>query len=118
MVSQSKSKAITVRPRPPLSAEEAAEKRFKKEQWHDIELLLQDLFVREETTVKLILGSLYDIGAINIINKKVKPRFLQRVLKVAVKVPKPLAKRLIFRWFIANCPELITQWLNSKVRFK
>lgn len=118
MVSPSQSKALAIRPQPPLSPEEVAEKRFKKEQLHDIELLLEDLFIREEATVKLILGALYDLGAINIINKKIKSRVLQRILKASVKLPKPLAKYFIFRWFIANCPSLITNWLNRKVQFK
>ena len=118
MVSPPKNKAITVRPRPPLPPSVVAEQKFKKERLHDIELLLQDMFVREETTVKLIFDSLYDIGAINIINKKITFPPLNRFLKVVVKLPKPIAKLLLFRWFVANCPELLTNWLNSKVRFK
>lgn len=118
MVSSSNSKAITIRPQPPLPPKVAAEQRFKKERLHDIELLLQDMFIREETTVKLIFDSLYDIGAINIINKKVAFPPLNRFLKSIVKFPKPIAKMLLFRWFVANCPALLTNWLHGKVRFK
>jgi hypothetical protein len=118
MVSPPKDKAITVRPRPPLSPTALAEQRLKKERLHDIELLLQDMFIREETTVKLIFDSLYDIGAINIINKKIAFPPLNRLLKAVVKLPKPIAKLLLFRWFVANCPQLLANWLNNKVRFK
>ena len=118
MVSSQKSKAITVRPSPPLPPSVMAEQRLKKERLHDIELLLQDMFVREETTVKLIFDSLYDIGAINIINKKIAFPPLNRFLKAVVKFPKPIAKVFLFRWFVANCPGLLANWLNSKVRFK
>jgi hypothetical protein len=118
MVSSSNSKAITVRPLTPLPPSVMAEQRFKKERLHDIELLLQDMFVREETTIKLIFDSLYDIGAINIINKKIVFPPLNRLLKAVVGVPKPIAKMLLFRWFVAKCPALLANWLNNKVRFK
>ena len=118
MVSPPKNKTITVRPRPPLSPNALAEQKLKKERLHDIELLLQDMFVREETTVKLIFDSLYDIGAINIINKKISFPPLKRFLKAVVKLPKPIAKLVLFRWFVANCPKLLTNWLNNKVKFK
>jgi hypothetical protein len=118
MASPPNSKAITVRPRPPLPPSAVAEQRFKKERLHDVELLLQDMFVREEATVKLIFDSLYDIGAINIINKKITFPPLNRFLKAVVGLPKPIAKMLLFRWFVANCPALLANWLNSKVRFK
>ncbi len=118
MVSSPKSKAITVRPSPPLPPRLAAEEEFKKEKLHDTELLLQDMFIREEATVKLIFDSLYDIGAINIINKKIPFPPLNRFLKSVVGIPKPIAKMLLFRWFVANCPSLLTNWLHSKVRFK
>lgn len=118
MVSYPKSKAITVRPQPPLPPSVMAEQRLKKERLHDIELLLQDMFIREEATVKLIFDSLYDIGAINIINKKITFPPLNRFLKSVVGLPKPIAKIFLFRWFVANCPALLANWLNGKVKFK
>ncbi|MGA1622049.1 MAG: hypothetical protein ACO36E_04885 [Synechocystis sp.] len=118
MVSPPQSKAITVRPNPPLPPRVMAEQKLKTERLHDVELLLQDMFIREETTVKLIFDSLYDVGAINIINKKVAFPPLNRFLKTVVKFPKPIAKVFLFRWFVANCPKLLTDWLHSKVRFK
>lgn len=109
--------ALAVRQRPPLSPQRAAEEQFKRERLHDVELLLEDLFVREEATVKKILDSLYDIGAINIINKKIPFPPLNRLLKSLVGLPKPIAKRLLVRWFQNKCPELLSRWLFTKVRF-
>jgi hypothetical protein len=106
---------LKARSAPPTIREE--EERFKQECLHDVELLLQDLFRREEATVKLILSYLYDIGAINIINKKIPFAPLNSLLKSLVGVPKPLAKRLIIRWFHRQCPGIVSRWLFNKVKF-
>jgi hypothetical protein len=117
MAVSSPNKAITVLPRPPVAPQQLAEERFKKERLHDIQLLLQDLFVREEATVTLILSSLYDVGAINIINKKIPFPPLNRLLKSLAGLPKPLATKLLLRWFQNKCPALLANWLYSKVKF-
>lgn len=117
MLSSSKKTALTVRPPSPVAARTLAEEQFKRERLHDIQLLLQDLFVREEATVKLILEYLYDIGAINIINKKFPLPPLNQFLKSLVGIPKPIAKRLLIRWFQQKCPALLAKWLYRKVKF-
>ena len=117
MLSSSKSKAIAVRPQPPVPPSILAEERFKQERLHDVQLLLKDLFIREEATIKLILESLYDIGAINIINKKFPFPPLNRFLKSSVGIPRPIAKRLLLRWFQQKCPGLLANWLYRKVKF-
>ncbi len=114
MLTTSKSKAITVRPVPPRVA---AEERLKQERIHDVKVLLQAMFEREEATVRLILDSLYDIGLINIINKKVKFLPLNRLLKSLSGLPKPIAKKLMWRWFKKNCSQLLANWLYNKVKF-
>ncbi|MGL5035671.1 MAG: hypothetical protein ACRC6M_17935 [Microcystaceae cyanobacterium] len=116
MLSSSKNNAITVRPQPPISPRILAEEKFKQERLHDIQLLLQDLFVREESTIRLILEYLYDIGAINIINKKFPFPPLNIFLKSIVGIPKPLAKKLLLRWFKQKCPGILAEWLYNKVR--
>ena len=83
----------------------------------DVMLLLEGLARREEPTIKMIMDCLYDVGTMNLINKKVRYRPFNRLMKRAVKLPKPVAKVLIFYWFRKNCPELITNWLRRKVRF-
>ena len=63
MLTTQKSQAIVVRP---VSPKVAAEERFKQERMHDVKVMLQDLFEREESTIRLVLDSLYDVGVINI----------------------------------------------------
>ena len=114
MLTTQKSQAIAVRPVPPRVA---AEERFKQERIHDVKVMLQDMFEREETTIRLILDSLYDIGVINIINKKIGFSPLNRLLKSMVGLPKPIAKALMWRWFKKNCSGLLVKWLYNKVKF-
>jgi hypothetical protein len=100
-----------------LIEERLAEERMEEERMQDVLLLLQGLARREEVTVKMILSCLYDVGTVNLINKKVRFRPLNRLLKSFLGLPKPLAIAVGFRWFKNNCPELIANWLQSKVNF-
>ncbi|MBW4652113.1 MAG: hypothetical protein KME20_03515 [Kaiparowitsia implicata GSE-PSE-MK54-09C] len=95
-----------------------AEIRLQKEQMQDVVLLMDAMFRREETTVKLIIENLYDVGAINLINQKLQSRTLQKMSKGAARLSKPLARAIAVRWVQKNCPQLIGDWLYSKVRFE
>ncbi|MDB9372919.1 hypothetical protein [Nodularia sphaerocarpa] len=94
------------------------EKQKEKELTHDVLLLLQNLISREETTVKLVLDSLYDVGSINLINHKFRSRTLNRTLKLISRTSKPVFRIFAWRWFQKNGSQLITNWLESKVTFK
>lgn len=85
---------------------------------HDIQLLLEQLVQQESPTVKLILDRLYDIGAINLINRKVKPRSVNRISKAIASQTKPIFRFFGIRWFRRNCPQLITDWLYEQVKFQ
>lgn len=93
------------------------EQRLKEERMHDVLLLLQHLVEREETTVRMILDCLYDVGSINLINKKVTIKPANRLMKGIATLSKPAFRMIALRWFKANCPLLITEWLQTKVRF-
>ncbi|AFZ42747.1 hypothetical protein PCC7418_0518 [Halothece sp. PCC 7418] len=93
------------------------EERVKEERMHDVLLLLGNLVEREEATVKIILDCLYDVGSINIINKKVGFRPMNRFLKAIARLSKPAFRAVAWRWFKGNCPQLITEWLRTKVTF-
>lgn len=93
------------------------EQRLKEERMHDVLLLLQHLVEREETTVKMILDCLYDVGSINLIDKKVRMKPANRLMKGIATLSKPAFRIVALRWFKANCPQLITKWLYTKVRF-
>lgn len=94
------------------------EELIKQERMRDVLLLLQNLTEREESTIKLILDCLYDVGAVNLINNKVTFQPLNKFLKSIATKPKPIFRFLAFIWFKKNCPLLITNWLFSRVSFK
>lgn len=93
------------------------EERIKEERMHDVLLLLDNLVQREEATVKIILDCLYEVGSINIINQKVGFRPMNRFLKAIARLTKPAFRAVAWRWFKGNCPQLITEWLRTKVTF-
>lgn len=84
----------------------------------DVLLLLEHLVRNDEVTVKLILDCLYDVGSINLINQKFQNRSLNGVMKFIAKLSKPAFKVIALRWFKRNSPQIITNWLYSKVSFK
>ncbi len=84
---------------------------------HDVLLLLQYLAESQETTVKLILGRLYDVGADNLINQKIPSFPLKKILKGATRISKSAFIILAFYWFKKNCPQLIADWLLEQVSF-
>lgn len=83
----------------------------------DVLVLLQHLTENEETTIKLIIECLYDVGAVNFINKKVQNDSINQVTKTLAGMSKPIAKRYGYYWFKKNCPELIVNWLTRKIAF-
>jgi len=99
------------------NSQQAAEKRTEAERMQDVRLLLEHLSQSQETTIKLILDCLYDVGAVNLINQKVQPKPFNRLSKSVASVSKPAFRIIAYRWFKKNCPELITNWLHKKVSF-
>ena len=95
-----------------------AEKRTEAERMQDVRLLLNHLFRSQETTIKLIIDCLYDVGAVNLINRKIQITPLNRLSKSAASVSKPVFRVIAYRWFKKNCPDLIVRWLYKKVTFQ
>lgn len=96
----------------------ATEKEREEKLMQDVLLLLENLIDREEITIKLILNCLYDVGATNLINQKIQFRTLNRTMKVISKMSKPAFRMIAWQWFKKNCPNLIANWLRSKIEFK
>lgn len=92
--------------------------QLETERLRDIFILLTSLIEREQATIKLIIDCLYDIGYINLVDQKVRFRSLNWVAKLIAKTSKPVVRGLAWRWFTRNCPQLITEWLYSKVKFR
>lgn len=83
----------------------------------DVELLLESLFLREEVTLRLVLDCLYDVGSVNLVNRKVRSRPLNKLMKAIARLSKPAFRPFMIRWTRKNCPHLIADWLHSQVRF-
>ncbi|MGJ3248659.1 MAG: hypothetical protein ACFE0I_21590 [Elainellaceae cyanobacterium] len=102
---------------------EVSSKRFEQElleaeRKRDVTLLLENLSMSQEATIKLILDCLYDVGSVRLINKKIHHRSLNRLTRAIAHLSKPVFRVFAFRWFKKNCPELITNWLYKKVSFE
>jgi hypothetical protein len=100
-----------------LEEERMKEDVVEREKIRDIQLLLENLFKREETTVKMVLNSLYDVGSVNLINKKFSHRPINRLMKYIANLSKPLFLIVAIRWFHKNVPSKLTNWLMSQVNF-
>jgi hypothetical protein len=100
-----------------IPPENLAQKYIEAERMHDVLLLLQNLINSEEATVKLILDCLYDVGSVNLINQKLRLKPLNRVMKLIARMSKPIFKTIALNWFKKNCPQLITNWIHTKVSF-
>lgn len=99
-------------------AERMLEKQMEAERMHDVLLLLQNLSNDQEATIKLIIDCLYDAGAVNIINQKIQFRPLNRMTKSVARISKPVFRNVAWYWFRQNCPQLIVNWLLTKITFQ
>ncbi len=102
----------------PVTLHPTQQMSLEKARLHDVLLLLESMFDREESTVKLILGNLYDIGSVNLIDQKLHSRSLNRLAKWVARLSKPVFRVIALRWFKRNCPRMIRDWLYSQVKFE
>ena len=96
----------------------SAEERKKEERMRDVTLLLQQIVEREETSLKLIIDCLIDVGSINYANNKLENPSLNKIMKVLVGYIKPVARIIALGWLKKNLPDLLTAWLEGKVSFE
>lgn len=94
------------------------EEQKKQARMRDVVLLLEQLVEREEITLKLIIDCIYDVGSINIVNQKFRNRPMNRLLKMIARVSKPVLRVVALRWVKKNLPNLVANWLESKVSFE
>ncbi|AFZ34525.1 hypothetical protein Sta7437_0943 [Stanieria cyanosphaera PCC 7437] len=90
----------------------------KQERMRDVLLLLEQLVEREEVTLKLIIDCLYDVGSLNLVNKKFHNQPLNRFMKAIANMSKPILRIVALRWVKKNLPVLVTNWLENQVSFK
>lgn len=95
-----------------------AEYELEEAKLQEILLLLDQLLRREEVTAKSIVGCLYDIAMINVINKYCPLWGVNSTLKYLSRFPRPFAKSLGVKLYLQpKCPKLITDWLYTLVEF-
>ncbi|EDX87167.1 hypothetical protein S7335_4874 [Synechococcus sp. PCC 7335] len=94
------------------------EQQIEDDRMRDVELLLESLFLREEVTLRLIVDCLYDVGSMNLVNRRVRSRPLNRIMKLIARHSKPVFRPFMLRWSRKNCPRMIADWLHSQVRFR
>ncbi|MBD2579332.1 hypothetical protein [Oscillatoria sp. FACHB-1406] len=97
---------------------DSQEQRMQVQRKRDILLLIEHLIYSQETTVKMILDALYDVGAVNWIDVRFQAHPVNRTMKSIARLSKPAFRMLALRWFKQNCPQLIVNWLYSQVQFK
>ncbi len=97
--------------RSPKTAAVVREQQIEDDRMRDVELLLESLFLREEVTVRLIVDCLYDVGSMNLVNKRVRSQPLNRLAKLIARYSKPVFRPLMLRWTRKNCPHMIAKWL-------
>ena len=95
-----------------------AEDLKKQERMRDVTLLLQQIVEREETSLKLIIDCLIDVGSINYANNKLHNPSLNKMMKVLVGYIKPVARIVALIWLKKNLPNLLTAWLEGQVSFE
>lgn len=92
-------------------------KQIEIEQSKNVLLLVENLIEREEATFKMIIDCLYDVGSVNLINKKIRFRPLNKMMRLIARVSKPGFRMVAFYWVRKNAPRLITNYLIGKVKF-
>ena len=97
--------------------QQAQEKEKEVQLINEVSILLKTLIYQEEITIKEIIDCLYDVGSTNLINEKFNFGTFNKTLKFMTKISKPAFKMLAWQWAKKNSPNLITNWLQSKVTF-
>jgi len=97
--------------------QQAQEKEKEVQLMNEVSILLKTLIYQEEITIKEIIDCLYDVGSTNLINEKFNFGTFNKTLKFMTKISKPAFKMLAWQWAKKNSPNLITNWLQSKVTF-
>jgi hypothetical protein len=101
---------------PRQAAQQQAEQQAEAERMQEVTLLLANLLEREQTTLKSVIGCLYDVGTVNLVNQRVKYRFLRPLARPVLKVSKPVLTTLGYRWVSKKCPPIIARWLQGKIK--
>lgn len=98
-------------PHPLPSAEQS---RLERERVDDVELILDNLFRREQATLEMVVDYLYDISSVRFIDRKVARRFFRGPFKAIARLSKPAFRLYAVRRVQKVAPHLIANWLYSQ----
>ncbi len=97
---------------------EISEKQIEEQKLQEIYLILSQMFKREEIAAKAIVGCLYDIATVNVVNRYVGIWGINQTLKYLARFPRPIVKTLAVKLYVQpRCPKLITDWFFTLVEF-
>jgi hypothetical protein len=91
----------------------AQDAQIEAERMQDVVLLLERLAAHDETTVRLIMDCLYDVGSVHFVNQKMPNPLLNRLMRGTTKLSKPVFRLFAVKWFQKNCPQMIADWLYT-----
>jgi hypothetical protein len=91
----------------------AKDAQMEAERMQDVVLLLERLAAHDETTVRLIMDCLYDVGSVHFVNQKMPNPMLNALMRGTTKLSKPVFRLFAVKWFQKNCPQMIADWLYT-----
>ncbi|MBE9028887.1 hypothetical protein IQ266_03815 [filamentous cyanobacterium LEGE 11480] len=92
--------------------------QMEAERMQDVVLLLERLAAHDETTVRLIMDCLYDIGSVHFANQKLPNPALNKLMRGMSRMSKPVFRLFAVKWFQKYCPQLIADWLYTVATFQ
>ncbi len=95
------------------SRQVAKDAQMSAERMQDVVLLLERLAAHDETTVRLIMDCLYDVGSVHFINQRMPNPLLNGLMRGTTKLSKPVFRLFAVKWFQKNCPQMIADWLYT-----
>jgi hypothetical protein len=91
----------------------AQDAQMEAERMQDVVLLLERLAAHDETTVRLIMDCLYDVGSVHFVNQKMPNPLLNQLMRSTTKMSKPVFRLFAVKWFQKYCPQMIADWLYT-----
>jgi hypothetical protein len=87
--------------------------QMEAERMQDVVLLLERLAAHDETTVRLIMDCLYDVGSVHFVNQRMPNPLLNQLMRGTTKMSKPVFRLFAVKWFQKYCPQMIADWLYT-----
>ncbi len=96
----------------------AKDAEMEADRMEDVVLLLRRLAEHDETTVRLLMDCLYDVGSVHWANQHLPNPMLNQLMRRVARMSKPVFRVFAVKWFQKNCPQMIADWLYTVVTFQ